>query len=319
MNGATAQSTGIEDAVVVRSPREVFDEYLSVAPLAHAIFRAAEVTALAGVRLRRPVLDLGCGGGQFARLALSQRLDSGLDLSADKVQRAQRSGAYGQVTRGDARDLPWDDGSFQTVVSISALEHMREPGVLLSEVHRVLRPGGSMVATIVLEEIHRHLPSCRLFRRLGLAWIASRIATFHDVIFRHVTLLTQPAWEQMFREAGFEITRLQRTVSPRAIFWWEILLITAWPYRILDGLGIRCVWRPRVVRRVIARLFRRVVEQQQREGACLLVVARKGEPSPMVRDSKTNQAADGPPRKPTAETASHRSFVSPPSRVDNPW
>ena len=92
MNVATEQWTGVESAVTVRSPREVFNRYLSVAPLAHAIFRAAEVTALAGVRLQRPILDLGCGAGQFVRLALSGRLDAGLDLSADKVRQAQRKG-----------------------------------------------------------------------------------------------------------------------------------------------------------------------------------------------------------------------------------
>ena len=48
---------------------------------------------------------------------------------------------------GDATDLPFGDGSFDTVVMFQTLEHIPEPARALSEAHRVLRPGGVIVIT----------------------------------------------------------------------------------------------------------------------------------------------------------------------------
>lgn len=48
--------------------------------------------------------------------------------------------------------LPWEPGSFDIVWSHSVLEHVRKPGELLREVHRVLRPEGLHIASIDLQD-----------------------------------------------------------------------------------------------------------------------------------------------------------------------
>ena len=44
--------------------------------------------------------------------------------------------------RADATDLPFDDASFDNVVGVDALHHMHDPYLAMSEIARVLRPGG---------------------------------------------------------------------------------------------------------------------------------------------------------------------------------
>jgi SAM-dependent methyltransferase len=53
-----------------------------------------------------------------------------------------------EIVLGDAADLPWEDGRFSAVTSIDALKFVPDPTRVLSEMHRVLRPGGRVVITM---------------------------------------------------------------------------------------------------------------------------------------------------------------------------
>jgi ubiquinone/menaquinone biosynthesis C-methylase UbiE len=97
------------------------------------------------------ILDVGCGTGTLlAKLAAerpSARL-TGVDLSPAMLERAR-----GKLDRrqawiaGDAARLPFHSGSFDLALSLSALHFWRDPSAALSEIHRVLRPGGRVAIT----------------------------------------------------------------------------------------------------------------------------------------------------------------------------
>ena len=54
-----------------------------------------------------------------------------------------------------ADSIPVEDGSFDAVLTAEVIEHLREPTATLREIHRVLRPGGQVVATIpFLHPVH---------------------------------------------------------------------------------------------------------------------------------------------------------------------
>jgi SAM-dependent methyltransferase len=83
------------------------------------------------------VLDLGCGvGHSFAELA--PRESVGVDLDADALEGQQR-----ETVVADMRDLPFEEGSFASVVSVHSVEHVPDPERVLQEVVRVLEPGGT--------------------------------------------------------------------------------------------------------------------------------------------------------------------------------
>ncbi len=85
---------------------------------------------------RGRVLDLGCGvGHSFALLAPRETV--GVDLDAGAL-----AGQGRETVVADMRALPFGAASFASVVSVQSIEHVPDPERVLSEVVRVLEPGG---------------------------------------------------------------------------------------------------------------------------------------------------------------------------------
>ncbi len=90
------------------------------------------------------VLDLGCGRGGVVELIWRDvRFAAGLD--PDSLSLAEHRAAGMPVVRGIGERLPFVDGSFDLIVCLWVLEHLREPRITLREVNRVLRPGGHFI------------------------------------------------------------------------------------------------------------------------------------------------------------------------------
>ncbi len=111
-------------------------------------------TAVAAVAEAAPrrVLEVGCGMGQFAERVLAE-LDVDLvavDLSPRMVELARKRGVDARA--GDAQSLAFEDGQFDCVVANWMLYHVDDLELTLSELARVLVPGGRLVAATIGEE-----------------------------------------------------------------------------------------------------------------------------------------------------------------------
>lgn len=100
--------------------------------------------ALAGVP--GPWLELGCGRGVFTR-RLRACVPGGryvaLDVSRDFLERLRRE-SPGAAVQADAHRLPFAEASFQAVLGVSVLHHLRYRAAL-AEVRRVMKPGGRLL------------------------------------------------------------------------------------------------------------------------------------------------------------------------------
>ncbi|WP_454848706.1 class I SAM-dependent methyltransferase [Rhizobium binxianense] len=114
------------------------------------------VTARLPLRAGDRVLDVGCGPGWFwAATAdmLPERLDLTLaDLSPGMVaEAAERCKtlpfASVQGRQADAAALPFEDGAFDAVVAMHMLYHLPDPAAGITEMFRVLKPGGFLAVT----------------------------------------------------------------------------------------------------------------------------------------------------------------------------
>ncbi len=97
----------------------------------------------------RQVLDLGCGDGTHsAPLAKRGVQVWGVDPSPIALKRFQERGIEGlHCVGGMGEKLPFPDAYFDAAILVSVIEHLENPSPTLSEVRRVLRPGGELVVT----------------------------------------------------------------------------------------------------------------------------------------------------------------------------
>jgi SAM-dependent methyltransferase len=142
--------------VTIHDPDVVRNEYASEEGLRA---RASVYAGLAGpdsrqiafeaVRDAAPgrVLEVGCGWGEFAA-RVQEELGSevlAIDISPRMVELAGERGVDAQV--GDVQALPSADESFDCAVANHMLYHAADIDRALAELYRVLRPGGTLVAS----------------------------------------------------------------------------------------------------------------------------------------------------------------------------
>src|SRR6058998_4217744 len=95
----------------------------------------------------RHVLDLGCRDGALTQAFAGGNEVVGVDADREALAEAQKLGI--ETRWADLDDaLPFEDGSFDVVVAGELLEHLRDPRRVVSEVLRVLRPGGTFVGSV---------------------------------------------------------------------------------------------------------------------------------------------------------------------------
>jgi SAM-dependent methyltransferase len=119
----------------------------------------AEEVAIEVIRRVAPgrVLEVGCGLGVFAdrmRRELGAEVTA-VDLSPRMVELTRQRGVTALVA--DVQNLPFEDGAFDCVVANWVIHHLPDPDVGLTELSRVLRPGGCLVAATFSSEHMRDL------------------------------------------------------------------------------------------------------------------------------------------------------------------
>ena len=96
------------------------------------------------------VLDVGCGPGDLS-IRISQKCHEvqGVDVTPEMIQIAEEKAAFVPANvyfqQADACDLPFENHSFDTVMSVNALQTMTRPEMALMEMSRVLKPGGELL------------------------------------------------------------------------------------------------------------------------------------------------------------------------------
>jgi SAM-dependent methyltransferase len=148
------------------------------------------------------VLDVGCGTGWLVRRIaplVSAGLAAGMDVSDAMVRRAEALSARlpnVAFARGGAEAIPWDSGSFTTVLSVESAYYWPDPAKGLREIFRVLSPGGSawILINYYGDNPHSH------------QWGAMLTIPTH--------LLSAEEWAEFLRQAGFHNAACQRIPDP---------------------------------------------------------------------------------------------------------
>ncbi|MDW8370476.1 MAG: class I SAM-dependent methyltransferase [Geminicoccaceae bacterium] len=241
-------------------------------PPSYPFLRACLLEAYASLRLEvtPPVLDLACGDGRFARALVERgvvaRIDAGLDWSQEDARAA--AGRLGRpVVVGDLTALPFADGVAGTVLCNTALDCLyggpADLPAALAEIRRVLRPGGSLVASVHLRALDELLTGVRILRGLGLAGMARAYAAKTNREAGQTVHMDLEGWRAALEPAGLAVEQVRPLMDARAM-------------RARSLLRLLKLMRPRGLARALAR---RLLAGPM---APLVVAAPAGEDEPVA-------------------------------------
>jgi SAM-dependent methyltransferase len=101
---------------------------------------------LALARTPRTALDVGCGEGRFCRMLAGHGVAAaGLDPTAALIATARERDPAGRYIEGKAESLPFEDASFDLVISYLSLIDITDYAAGIAEMTRVLKPGGALL------------------------------------------------------------------------------------------------------------------------------------------------------------------------------
>lgn len=143
------------------------------------------------------IADMGIGDGifpLFARSVLQEPCWIGLDMNQKRLDEA--AGRYAKVLRGDfSQRLPLTDGQVDAVNFLHVIEHVPDEHSTLTEIHRVLRPGGVLIAASPV------LP--KLFARMRQRQFEREFAAGKRKPGKHIRVFWPERWREALVEHGF--------------------------------------------------------------------------------------------------------------------
>lgn len=165
------------------------------------------------------VLDMGCGPGRHTaavyRLKDVTIVGADLDLpdllkARDRMMFHQFVGAYDggswALTVSDITNMPFKDRYFDVVICSEVLEHIPDDKKALSELVRVVKPGGDLVVSVP-----RYVPE-------KICWMLSD--EYNQVNQGHIRIYRQPDVEKMLDDAGVTLWDTHFAHGIHTPYWW---------------------------------------------------------------------------------------------------
>nr|WP_169308112.1 class I SAM-dependent methyltransferase [Oscillochloris trichoides] len=170
------------------------------------------------------LLDISCGEGDFLNFAQKAGYDAlGIDFSIAAVQKSySRFHESISALTANAQKLPFANGSFDVVTNIGSLEHYFDPEEAVSEMVRVLRPGGK---ALVL------LPNA--YGIFGNVWHVLKHGEVFDDGQPLQRYATRGSWEKLLKSQGLHTHKVLVLERPAPHTLHDFKLVLRRPHTLI--------------------------------------------------------------------------------------
>jgi len=176
------------------------------------------------------VLELGCGGGYFLS-RLEKKYDVyAMDISFDALQMSREKVQTAYYYQADAERLPFTDNSLDCIIGMDVVEHLLQPEMFMSEVSRVLAPGGLLIFSTpnpqslgAIRKAKREDVADDVWENLMMVWHGWRDET-------HINIRRIDEWRKLAAMHGFQKER------DGSDFWWDTQYFPGVVPRIVEKL-----------------------------------------------------------------------------------
>ena len=210
-----SRRNGLSDGIEKEFTRQA--AHMAAAPAFHAEAVFERLVSALGDASSQRVLDLACGPGIVAEaIAPHVREVTGIDATPEMIrlarERFKKAGlGNGRFEAARAEKLPFADGWFDQVVTRLSLHHFGDPGSVLAETRRVLRPGGRLIVADVVSPGN------------------SEQAALHNALEQlrdptHVRMLAPHELRRLVASAGFSVLKQDLWEQPRAFKEWATIV-----------------------------------------------------------------------------------------------
>lgn len=111
-------------------------------------FEKGKIHPLLGELTNQKILDVGAGTGRLAVEMVKKGNEvTALDISQEMLKILSRKNKKIKIVVGDAEHLPFGDESFDWVVAVFLIVHLKDPSCFFDQAYRVLKSGGRLLVT----------------------------------------------------------------------------------------------------------------------------------------------------------------------------
>lgn len=207
--------------------------YPHIPPLSH--WRSWEYAAYQCFQLEGRVLDLGCGDGQYFRLIWPNAENVvGLDMNPDVASLGRKSGVYRNVHAAPADKIPEPDASFDHVFANCSLEHMDNLDAVLTEINRCLKPGGTLVCSVVTDRFVEWSLLPNLVAMAGFKEASTRLQNDFFGYHHLANPLSVEKWVQSFNSVGL-VAEVHIPILPKFNSSIFLLMDSLWHVKRAEG------------------------------------------------------------------------------------
>ncbi len=160
--------------------------------------------AIASLKAGAKVLEIGCGAGQFIRAIQKIHPEFecyGVDISRQAIEFAKTNNDGVTYALNEPYQFSYEDATFDAVLIFDVLEHVADPGKLLTEVRRVLKNNGILYAFVPCEgdwlSLWQMLDTVHLKRDLTQKYAG------------HIQFFSRKQLQNLFIQKKFEISKLR--------------------------------------------------------------------------------------------------------------